>query len=352
MSEKLENTPLEFSTIDPMTEAAGLEAVLGMINPKEDLGQVENDSVPEAKLEEFEEEYSEEEFDDEVEETLDQTEDDELEESDEPEMSGDIELDDSEYDYLVSAKEFLNENGLDDIEKIKSGILMQGDYTRKTQALSDERKAFEAERNTSLEETARLLEVAQAMVYGQRPTHTTQELLALKESDPYAYEQALEAKVLYEQKESEINGVASKVSEQYQAQQAEQLQAQSAQQAELLIQLEPGFADQNTATQKVSVMTEYFKGIGGDPEMLNTVNDAIVLKVLHDAAMASQSQKQVAESKAPKKKTSKTVIRKGTSKSRAEKQAAAQKAKVKKAIRSDGSLDKESAVDLIFDSFK
>ena len=75
MSEKLENTPLEFSTIDPMTEAAGLEAVLGMINPKEDLGQVENDSVPEAELEEeFEEEYLE----DEVEETLDQTEDDEL----------------------------------------------------------------------------------------------------------------------------------------------------------------------------------------------------------------------------------------------------------------------------------
>jgi len=62
MSEKLENTPLEFSTIDPMTEAAGLEAVLGMINPKEDLGQVENDSVPEAELEEFEEEYSEEEL--------------------------------------------------------------------------------------------------------------------------------------------------------------------------------------------------------------------------------------------------------------------------------------------------
>ena len=157
MSEKIENTPLEFSTIDPMTEAAGLEAVLGMINPKEDLGQVENDSVPEAELEE---DFVEESVDDEVEETLDQTEDDELEESDEPEMSGDIELDDSEYDYLVSAKEFLNENGLDDIEKIKSGILMQGDYTRKTQALADERKAFEANSKQSLEETTKLLQIA------------------------------------------------------------------------------------------------------------------------------------------------------------------------------------------------
>ena len=343
-----ENNLSGLSINDPITETAGVEAVLGMINPVQS-GQVENDSVPEAELEE---DFLEESVDDEVEETLDQTEDDELEESDDPEMSGDIELDDSEYDYLVSAKEFLNENGLDDIEKIKSGILMQGDYTRKTQALSDERKAFEAERNTSLEETARLLEVAQAMVYGQRPTHTTQELLALKESDPYAYEQALEARVLYEQKESEINGVASKVSEQYQAQQAEQLQAQSAQQAELLIQLEPGFADQNTATQKVNVMTEYFQSIGGNPEMLNTVNDAIVLKVLHDAAMASQSQKQVAESKAPKKKTSKTVIRKGTSKGRAEKQAAAKKAKRQQAVQKDGSISQQAAVDLILDSFK
>ena len=342
-----ENNSSELSLSDPISQAAGIEAVLGMINPKE-VGQVENDSVPEAELEE---EFEEECLDDEVEETLDQTEDDELEESDEPEMSGDIELDDSEYDYLVSAKEFLNENGLDNIEKIKSGILMQGDYTRKTQALSDERKAFEAERNTSLEETARLLEVAQAMVYGQRPTHTTQELMALKESDPYAYEQALEAKVLYEQKESEINSVASKVAEQYQAQQAEQLQAQSAQQAELLVQLEPGFADQKIATEKVSVMTEYFKSIGGDPEMLNTVNDAIVLKVLHDAAMASKAQKQVAESKAPKKKTSKTVIRKGTSKSRAEKQAAAEKAKRNNLYRKDGSISKQNAVDFILDSF-
>ena len=74
MSEQIENNPLEFSNNDPITEAAGLEAVLGMINPKE-LGQVENDSVPEAELEEeFEEEY----LDDEAEETLDQTEDDEL----------------------------------------------------------------------------------------------------------------------------------------------------------------------------------------------------------------------------------------------------------------------------------
>ena len=139
-----ENNSSELSSNEPITQDAGLEAILGMINPKEDLGEIENEPVAET---ESEEEYSEEE----VEENLDQLEEVETEEGDEggEELSGDIELEDGEYEYLVSAREYLNENGLDDIDKIRSGVLMQGDYTRKTQALSDERKTFEAERNQS-----------------------------------------------------------------------------------------------------------------------------------------------------------------------------------------------------------
>ena len=349
-----ENNSTELSINSPITEAAGVEAVLGMINPKE-LGQVENDSVPETETEEVASEL----YEEEVEETPDLINDDELEESDETQSvdetnyADDIELEDSEYEYLINAKQFLNENGLDDIDKIKSGILMQGDYTRKTQALADERKAFEEKQTQSLEKAAEMLEIAQAMVYGQKPTHTTQELLQLKESDPIAYEQALEARVLYEQKQSEIDSVARQVTEQYQTQQAEQLQAQSAQQAEYLIQLEPSFADQKVAQEKVSVMSEYFESLGGDPKVLNTVNDAIVLKVLHDAAMANATQKQVKASKAPKKKqTSKTVLRKGTSQSKAEKQAMAKKKLVEKSIQKDGSISRQAAVDLILDSFR
>jgi len=321
---------------------------MGMINPKDDLGEIENEPVAEA---ESEEEYSEEEVD----ENLDQLEEVETEDSDEggeEELSGDIELEDGEYEYLVNAREFLVENGLDDIEKIKSGVLMQGDYTRKTQALSEERNTFETERGASLEETAKLLEYAQAMVYGQKPTHTTQELIALKQSDPYAYEQALENRVLYEQKEQEINAVAAQVHEQYEGQRLQSLQAESAKQAELLIQLEPSFSDQKVASQKVEVMTEYFESIGGSKEMLSTVTDAIVLKVLHDAAMASNKKQVEATKKAPKKKASKTVLRKGASASRAQKQAAAQSKRFKNATQSDGSFSRDSAVDLILDSFK
>ena len=342
-----ENNSSELSINEPITQDAGLEAIMGMINPKEDLGEIENEPVAEA---ESEEEYSEEEVD----ENLDQLEEVEAEESDEggEELSGDIELDDGEYEYLVSAREFLVENGLDDIEKIKSGVLMQGDYTRKTQALSNERKAFESERTSSLEETAKLLEIASAMVYGQRPTHNTEELLALKEADPYAYEQALENRVLFEQREQEINSLAKQVHDQHEGQRQENFKAESQNQAKLLIQLEPSFSDQKVAAEKVAVMTEYFESVGGSAKALNTVTDAIVLKVLHDAAMANKSQKQVAATKkAPAKKASKTVLRKGTSTSRAQKQAAAKTKKLNQQRNPDGSFSQQTAVDLILNSF-
>ena len=344
-----ENNSSELSINEPITQDAGLEAIMGMINPKEELGEIENEPVAEA---EFEEEYSEEEAD----ENLDQLEEDESEYSDEggeEELSGDIELEDGEYEYLVNAREFLVENGLDDIEKIKSGVLMQGDYTRKTQALSDERKVFETKRTTSLEETAKLLEIASAMVYGQRPTHDTEELLALKQTDPYAYEQALENRVLFEQREQEINSIAQQVHNQHTGQQQENLKAESQNQAKLLIQLEPSFSDQKVAAEKVAVMTEYFESVGGSAEALNTVTDAVVLKVLHDAAMANSSRKQVeATKKAPKKKASKTVLRKGASASRAQKQAAAKSKKLQGATNQDGSYSQQAAVNLILDSFK
>jgi len=342
-----ENNSSELSINEPITQDAGLEAIMGMINPKDDLGEIENEPVAEA---ESEEEYSEEEVD----ENLDQLEEVEAEESDEggEELSGDIELDDGEYEYLVSAREFLVENGLDDIEKIKSGVLMQGDYTRKTQALSNERKAFESERTSSLEETAKLLEIASAMVYGQRPTHNTEELLALKEADPYAYEQALENRVLFEQREQEINSLAKQVHDQHEGQRQENFKAESQNQAKLLIQLEPSFSDQKVAAEKVAVMTEYFESVGGSAKALNTVTDAIVLKVLHDAAMANKSQKQVAATKkAPAKKASKTVLRKGTSTSRAQKQAAAKTKKLNQQRNPDGSFNQQTAVDLILNSF-
>lgn len=340
-----ENNSSELSN-EPITQDAGIEAIMGMVNPKEDLGEIENEPVAEVESEEYSE--------DETEETLDQIEDDDSDESDLAEdYSGEIELDPDDYEYLVSAKEFLNKNGLDDIKKIENGILMQGDYTRKTQTLSEERKAFEEQRNSTLEETAKMLETAQAMILGQKPELSTQKLIELKQTDPYSYEKALEAKVIYEQRQEEITAAQNQVALQYQEQLKEAEKQTSIEQAAKLMELEPSFSNQTTAVKNVEVISDYFESIGGDTEMLNSINDALVLKVLYDAATANKAQKQVAKVKAPaKKKASKTVLRKGVSSSRAEKQAAANSKKLKNATNSDGSFSQQAAVDLILDSFK
>ena len=79
----------------------------------------------------------------------------------------------------------------------------------------------------------------------------------------------------------------------------------------------------------------------------------MVLKVVHDAAMAHGSTEQVAATEnQPKKKASKPGIRKGTSASRAQTQAASQTTKLKQARQADGSASKQVAVDLILESFK
>jgi hypothetical protein len=76
-----------------------------------------------------------------------------------------------------------------------------------------------------------------------------------------------------------------------------------------------------------------------------------VLKVLHDAAMASKSVKQAADIKKSTKKASKTVLRKGASSTRKQKQAAAKSKQLRDATNSDGSYSQASAVDLILNSF-
>lgn len=343
---KPESIPMELLD-QPMTEDAGVEALLGVINPK--AGQIDN----EAESLSVAEEEPEVEAPDDDETTVEaeaEADQGEAEES-EPSDSDTIELADEDYDYLVSVRDHLADNGIESIDQVKSGLLMQADYTRKTQALSSERKEFEGARDTQLQQTAELLEIAQAMVYGQQPKHSSQDLQKLKESDPRAYEEALESRVIYDQRKAEIDGIAKKVTEQHQqAAQAKQ-QEYVQEQAQLLTQLIPEFADEAKATEKVNAMTEYFESIGGSAEQLSQVTDAIALKVLHDATFGAKATSEAGKAKQSQKKVSRRVIRKGGAKSKADKQAAKQQEKLAAARAPDGSLTRDGAVELILESF-
>lgn len=335
----IENNPAGLSFDKPMSEADAVNLLSGITDPSQ--GQVDNDSDAE---EELTTESVEEEVIDESEEAEEEAQEDEGDSGEESE----IELDSSEYDNLVNLRGFLTEHDMT-VDQLKSGVLMQGDYTRKTQALSKERKEFEGARDTQLQQTAELLEIAQAMVYGQQPKYSSQDLQKLKESDPRAYEDALESRVIYDQRKAEIDGIARKVTEQHQqAAQAKQ-QEYVQEQAQLLTQLIPEFADEAKAAEKVSAMTEYFESIGGSAEQLSQVTDAIALKVLHDATFGAKATSEAGKAKQSQKKASRRVIRKGVSATAAQKRQAAKAKRAKEYLSGDGTLSIASAAAMLND---
>lgn len=319
----------------PMSEADAVNLLSGITDP--DDGQVDNETDDTETLEATEE-VVEEEVEVEAEES------NETDDSDQ-----EVELDSEEYDELVNLRAFLSESGLKSADQVKGGVMMQKDYTQKTQALSKDRKEFESSRDQQLQQTAELLEIAQAMVYGQKPEYTTQELLALKDKDPSAYEQALESRVTFDQRKAEIDGVAQKVRQQHEQAKSQQSAEYVQEQSNLLIQMEPDFASPDKAKEKVEVMTGYFESIGGSAEQLAQVTDAIALKVLHDAAFGMKAGSQAKSAKSKGKKPQKRVIRRSVSANAAQKRQAGQAKRAKELARADGSLSVAGAAQLLND---
>jgi len=94
----------------------------------------------------------------------------EVEKLDTPEKSEEIEPEDSEKESLYLDLDG-TETSLEDVRKWRDGHMMQSDYTKKTTTLSDERKTFESERDTTREdllkskaEVSELRDTLQALV--------------------------------------------------------------------------------------------------------------------------------------------------------------------------------------------
>lgn len=118
---------------NPIMEPAKILYDQGKTEPKEPTVETEvteGDQAPELEVETLENP------DDEAAKAESETEESE---ADDDEVAQYIELDGKEYD-------------LNEVKKWRDGHLMQADYTRKTQALSEDKKAFETERTAEREE--------------------------------------------------------------------------------------------------------------------------------------------------------------------------------------------------------
>lgn len=251
----------------------------------------------------------------------------------EPETSEEVEYEASDEDYQdESAEETVEQEedtqptktfrvriGNEEVEvteeELLSGYSRTADYTKKTQALAETRKAVEAEK-AAIEEAKQLRQTyaERLQAIEQILTKDTGEenLQELKDTDPIGYAIKVAERTEKEKQLMAIRTEQQRIAQQQQAEQQQAIQAHLAQAQTQLKQMIPDFADEVKAEVLKKDIRSYAKSVGWTDEDIAQIIDPRAVKSLYDGMMY---QKLVANKGAATKKVQNApkVIKAGTS---------------------------------------
>jgi hypothetical protein len=254
-------------------------------------------------------------------------------ESVEPETSEEVEYEASDEDYQDESAEetvepeedtqptktFRVKVGNEEVEvteeELLSGYSRTADYTKKTQALAETRKAVEAEK-AAIEEAKQLRQTyaERLQAIEQILTKETGEenLQELKDTDPIGYAIKVAERTEKEKQLMAVRAEQQRIAMQQQAEQQQAIQAHLAQAQTQLKQMIPDFADEVKAEVLKKDIRSYAKSVGWTDEDIAQIIDPRAVKSLYDGMMY---QKLVANKGAATKKVQNApkVIKSGTS---------------------------------------
>ena len=309
-------------------------AILDMLTPSdEDTANDSSERVDESLVggeafDETEEEYA-------AEEALD-SEDEEVELDDDEQESDEFESDDTVFTVKVNGQEI--EVGLDEL---KAGYSRQSDYTKKSQALSEERRSFEQDRDAVLlerQQYAQLLGALQQQLNGM--DEPAPDFDRLYDEDPIeatrlerqwqqrqsAKQQKMQAIQLEQQRVQEAN-------RQYQIQTMQQILQEEVQRLPEVI---PEWRNDEVAAREREELREYLINSGVAEEELQALVRANHIKVLRKAMLYDKGQKRV--QRAAKDGRRSKVVRPGSSQAQSKPGSRRQKSARQRLARS-GRLD-------------
>ena len=172
------------------------------------------------------------------------------------------------------------------LEELQQGYSRTKDYTKKTQALAETRKAVEAEK-ARIEEAKQLrdtyaqrLEVIEQML-NQNPDN--ENLAELKESDPIGYAIKVAERAEREKQLQAVQAEKQRIAQQQQAEQQEYLKNHLASEAQKLKEWIPEFRDEVKADIARKEIKAYAKSIGFSDQELANVYDARAVQTLYKA---------------------------------------------------------------------
>jgi hypothetical protein len=267
-----------------LTVEGAANAFLGLMG-----GDEGSDGQPEPQLEANESEAESEESYEESE--VEQ--DEEVEEQEEPQK------------FRVKAAGEEREVTLDEL--IKS-YQLGTDYTKKSQAVAEERKAVEAERQAIQEakalrdQYAQRLEMMEQML---RPQDETENLAYLKETDPIGYSVKVAEMVERDKQLNAVRAERERIAQQQEQERQQNLQRMVAEESQKLVAAVPEFADPTKGEALRKDIRSFGKSLGFSDQELASVYDSRAVLTLYkamqyDKLMASKPEVTKKVAQAPK----------------------------------------------------
>ena len=266
------------------------------------------------------------------------------------EDDGDYEVDEEE-DQPETQRYFIKVDGEEQevtLDELRNGYQRQADYTRKSQALAEQRKAYEANLQAIQSEREQYSQALQLMVAQQKNELSQYENIdwkTLKEDDPMEYmEKRLEfqeARDKIARVQQEQQRVAAEQQQRVQQQLSEIMQAEFTKLKEAL----PAYADPSSNLK--NELRDYGLSLGFSQQDLDSISDHRVVLVLHKAML----QDRAAQGTVRKAKSSKPVpkvVKSGTPESKTQRSKKATQQRRERLARTGSTRDATSVfLDLI-----
>ena len=201
------------------------------------------------------------------------------------------------------------------LDELRDGYQRQSDYTRKSQSLAEQRKAYEANLQAVQNERNQYAQVLEQMSENQNYQLQQFEDInwkELKDDDPMEY---MEKRLEYQEAKdriSQLNNERARVHQQNQSEITQVLTEKVQKEAELLSAALPEYADPGSNLK--TDIRNYALSLGFPENEIDSISDHRVVLVLHKAMMQDSAAKGVKKVKvAPK------VVKSGTPQTKSQK---------------------------------
>jgi hypothetical protein len=262
---------------------------------------------------------------------------------DESEVEQDEDVEEAEEPQKFRVKAAGEEREVTLDELIKS-YQLGTDYTKKSQAVAEERKAVEAERQAVQEakalrdQYAQRLEMMEQML---KPQDETENLAYLKETDPIGYSVKVAEMVERDKQLNAVRAERERIAQQQEHDRQQQLQQHIAEESQKLVAAVPEFADPTKGDSLRKSIREFGKSIGFSDQELASVYDSRAVLTLYkamqyDKLVASKPEVTKKVAQAPK------VIKPGVSQPRDN--AAEEMKKLKSRVKNSGRVSDAASV--------